>query len=109
MELATQKVRPHLKRYAEATETIVALNKSLVDYSGAAITNSVASARTGVLVGIGAAIVITLFVVGSITRPLAVAVGVLEHVAQGDLTHHGGGNVPRRGRPDARCTETHDG
>jgi hypothetical protein len=30
-------------------------------------------------------------------------------VAQGDLTHHGGGNVPRRGRPDARCTETHDG
>jgi methyl-accepting chemotaxis protein len=91
LELTRQKVRPALKKYAEATEAIVTFNKSLVDDSGALITASVASARTGVLVGIGAAILlailITLFVVGSITRPLATAVGLLEHVAQGDLTH----------------------
>ena len=37
-----------LKRYAEASQTIVDFNKSLVDDGGAAIQSSVASARTGV-------------------------------------------------------------
>jgi methyl-accepting chemotaxis protein len=83
-------VRPELKKYAETAQTIAEFNKALVDDSGAAIVASVSSARTGVLVGIGAAlvmaVVIALFVVGSITRPLAKAVGLLEYVAQGDLT-----------------------
>jgi len=80
LETATQKVRPELKKYAETAQTIAEFNKALVDDSGAAIVASVSSARTGVLVGIA------LFVVGSITRPLAKAVGLLEYVAQGDLT-----------------------
>ncbi len=90
LEMATQNVRPALTKYAEATQAIVDFNKSLVDDSGVAIGSSVASARVGVLIGIGAAILlaifITLFVVGSITRPLAKAVELLEYVAEGDLT-----------------------
>jgi methyl-accepting chemotaxis protein len=69
----------------------VEFNKSLVDDGGAAIQGSVAGARSGVLIGLGtailAAIVIALFVVRSITRPLAIAVGLVGNVALGDLSH----------------------
>jgi methyl-accepting chemotaxis protein len=90
LDLATQRVGPALKRYADSTEAIVSFNKSMVDESGAAISASVAAARTGVWAGIVASIVfacvIAVFVVRSITRPLATAVELLEHVAHGDLT-----------------------
>ena len=90
LEIANEKLRPSLKKFAEATEAIVTFNKSLSDDSGSTITASVSSARTGVWVGIAAAIVfavfIAVFVVRSITRPLTLAVRVLEHVATGDLT-----------------------
>ncbi len=89
LEMAAQKVRPALKKYAETAQAIVEFNKSLVDDHGTVIVASVSSARTGVLVGIGSAfliaVVIAVFVVGSITRPLAKAVDLLETVAQGDL------------------------
>jgi methyl-accepting chemotaxis protein len=92
LEIALQRVRPALNKYADATQAIVDFNKSLVDESGASIAASVASARVGVIVGIGVAIllatVITLFVVRSITRPLAKAVEMLDHIAEGDLTHN---------------------
>jgi methyl-accepting chemotaxis protein len=91
IEMAAGKVMPLQKKLAEAAQAIVDFNKSLTDESGQAIQTSVSSASTGVLIGIGAAILlavlITLFVVGSITRPLAVAVRFLEQVAEGDLRH----------------------
>jgi len=91
LETAMTQLRPLEKKYAESAQAIVEFNKSLTDDSGAAIQASVASARTGVLVGIGAAILaaalISVFVVKSITRPLAVAVGLVDHVAEGDLAH----------------------
>ncbi len=91
VELASAKVRPLLKKYAESAQAIVELNKSLVDEGGASIQASVASARMGVLAGLGAAIVtavlIGLFVVRSITRPLEAAAGLVGHVSEGDLTH----------------------
>ena len=90
LETAVQTVRPSLKKYADATQALVEFNKEHIDENGVAMTAAVDSARTGVWVGISAAIVfatfITIFVVRSITRPLATAVTVLQHVAQGDLT-----------------------
>jgi methyl-accepting chemotaxis protein len=91
LEMAAEKVRPTLKKYAEAAVSIVDLNRTLVDDGGAAIDAAVSSARFGVLVGIIAAmllaVLISILVVRSITLPLAKAVGFLEHVAEGDLTH----------------------
>jgi methyl-accepting chemotaxis protein len=91
LAIATETMPPLLKTYAESARAIVEFNKSLVDDGGAAIQGSVAGARSGVLIGLGlailAAIVIALFVVRSITRPLANAVGLVDKVASGDLTH----------------------
>jgi methyl-accepting chemotaxis protein len=91
LALATEQIPPLLNKFTEAAQAIVDFNKGLVDDSGASIQASVASARTGVLGGISAAIliaiVITIFVVRSITRPLATAVGLVDHVALGDLSH----------------------
>ena len=84
---------------------MVALSKSSADESATMIQASVSGARTGVLIGIGAAIVmaicISLFVVRSITRPLAAAVGLVDQVAQGDLARTRRGDFDRRTRPDA--------
>jgi methyl-accepting chemotaxis protein len=78
------------RKYAESAQAIVDYNKSLTDDSGASIEASVAGARTGVLAGIATAILMAIlvafFVVRSITRPLAVAVGVVDQVSQGDLS-----------------------
>jgi methyl-accepting chemotaxis protein len=91
LDMTTAKARPSLKKYAEAAQAIMELNKSLVDEGGVSIQTSVGSARTGVLAGIGiaivAAVIISLFVVKSITKPLAQAVGLLYQVAEGHLTH----------------------
>jgi methyl-accepting chemotaxis protein len=87
----TASVRPLLRKYAEAANLLADFQKTRVDESGLAIQASVGSARFGVLIGIGAAIlvaiVISLFVVRSITKPLSVAVGLVQHVSEGDLTH----------------------
>jgi methyl-accepting chemotaxis protein len=91
MEMLRTNLRPLQKTYAEATGNIVAYSKSQADDAGETIQVSVASTRTGVLVGITVALVlavmISLFVVRSITRPLATAVDLVDQVAQGDLTH----------------------
>jgi methyl-accepting chemotaxis protein len=90
VNMATHKVRPALTRYAEATDAIVLFNKFLVDESGSAITTAVSNAAAGVWTGIAAAVLaaafIAFFVVRSITRPLAIAVALLQHIANGDLT-----------------------
>jgi methyl-accepting chemotaxis protein len=91
LEMATAQVLPRQKKYAEAAQAIVEFNKSQTDESGVSIQAAVSSARGGVLIGIGAAILvavcITLLVVRSITTPLGNAVGFLEQVAEGDLRH----------------------
>ena len=91
LDIAAEKVPPTLKRYTEAAQAILDFNKSLVDDGGVSIQASISGARTGILVGLGAALLIALLialsVVRSITRPLSTAVGLLEHVAQGDLRH----------------------
>jgi len=90
-DIAVQRVPPLLRNFTEAAQAIVDLNKSVVDEAGASIQASITGARTGVMVGIASAILvallIALFVVRSITRPLAKAAGLVEQVAQGDLTH----------------------
>jgi methyl-accepting chemotaxis protein len=90
-DIIRTQARPLAKKYQDAAKNIVDFNKSSADEDGVAVDSSVSSARTGVLVGIACAIliaiVITLFVVRSITIPLAKAVGFLDQVAEGDLRH----------------------
>ena len=90
-DTAAEKVPPLLKKYTEAAQAIVDFNKSRVDDGGASIQSSISAASTGIMAGVALAVFIAaciaLFVVRSITRPLASAVGLLEHVAQGDLRH----------------------
>ena len=91
LQMVKTETRPLLKKYAEAAGAIVNLNKSGADEAGESIQASVVSAQLGVLLGIGAALVIavfiSIFVVRSITRPLAAANGIVATVAQGDLRH----------------------
>ncbi len=90
LEMASRQKALH-RTYLEAATNLVAFNKSQADDFSRAIQSAVGSARAGILLGLGAALVIaaviSLFVVRSITRPLATAVGLVEQVSQGDLTH----------------------
>jgi methyl-accepting chemotaxis protein len=90
-ELVGSQVQPAQKKYSEATQNIVTFNKSLADDAATSIEASVASTQSGVLVGISVALLIAILVsigvVRSITHPLAIAVGLVDQVAQGDLTH----------------------
>jgi methyl-accepting chemotaxis protein len=89
--LFNQQLRPSYQKYAEAADTLVAYNKAMADESGRQVQGSVSTARTGVLIGLIAALLtavcISLFVARGITQPLAVAVGLVGKVATGDLTH----------------------
>jgi methyl-accepting chemotaxis protein len=87
------KVKPLYRRYAEAAAAMVAYNKAQADDAGKQVEGSVSTAKTGVLAGLAvalaAALCISIFVAGSITRPLATAVDLVGKVATGDLTHKG--------------------
>ncbi len=91
LELAFTQTMPLQRKYAEVADALATLNKSLADEAGKTIHNDVSSARTGVLTGLVLAVLvaggISLFVVRSITRPLASAVELVGQVSQGDLTH----------------------
>jgi methyl-accepting chemotaxis protein len=88
-----REVKPLHRKYAEAAATMVAYNKAEADDSGKQVADSVSVAKTGVLAGLAAALAvascISLFVAGSITRPLATAVDLIGKVATGDLTYKG--------------------
>jgi methyl-accepting chemotaxis protein len=90
LELFDSQLRPLYNKYFQAVETIVSFNKASADEAGINIQGAVGSAQTGVLIGLGCALVlaicISLFVARSITRPLAVAVSLVGKVAEGDLT-----------------------
>jgi methyl-accepting chemotaxis protein len=90
LALLERRVGPLFQKYAEAAETMATYNKAAADESGKQIEGSVADARTGVLVGMVAALLvavcISLFVTRSLTRPLAQAGGLVERVAEGDVS-----------------------
>jgi len=83
-------VKPLYRRYLEAASTMMSASKTGADGASKVIIETDASARQGILLVVGASVIIAvfiaLFVVKSITRPLAVALGVIERVAEGDLT-----------------------
>jgi methyl-accepting chemotaxis protein len=89
--MMNQHLRPNLAKYLEAADAMVTLSKASSEEQAHNIQASVSGARMGILAGISIAILIaiaiSLFVVRSITKPLAVAVGLVEHVSAGDLTH----------------------
>ncbi len=89
--LVKERLLPANTKYMEAVGNAVSYNKAAADEDSHNIEAAVASSRTGVLLGLVVAIVvamgISLFVVRSISRPLATAVGLVGEVAQGDLTH----------------------
>lgn len=77
-------------RYMEAVSNMTSFNKSSADEDAKAIGSAVATSRSAILIGLGVAIMvaagITLFVVRSITRPLASTVELVQRVGGGDLT-----------------------
>ena len=90
MEMANRQ-KPLHRKYLEAAANLVAFNKSNADESSRVVENAVSTASVGIVAGIGTALLfavfIALFVVRSITRPLATAVSLVEQVSQGDLGH----------------------
>lgn len=90
-EIMRTQVAPLQKKYAEAADNIVSFNKSRADEAGESIQAATGSTRTGILIVLGIVVIIAVciavFVVRSITRPLATAVGLVNQVAEGDLAH----------------------
>lgn len=90
-DMIEQQVKPVHKKYDETALAMVNFNKNAADTSSKNVKEAASSARTGILVGLAAAlllsVVISLFVIRSITQPLATAAGLVEHVSQGDLSH----------------------
>jgi len=78
-------------RYMQAIANAVNFNKTTAESKVADVESAVSASRTGILAGLAialfAAVMVSLFVVRSITRPLAMAVDVVQRVGQGDLTH----------------------
>lgn len=91
VQLVHSQVKELQRRYIEAAGNLVAGNRASADEDARAVRAAVSSARTGVLAGIGiallASVCISFLVVRTITCPIAIAVGLVEHVAQGDLSH----------------------
>jgi methyl-accepting chemotaxis protein len=88
--LASQE-KPAFQKYFDATQAVVDLNKTGADEAGVQIMTAVSGAKTGLVIGLAIAMLlavgISLFVTRSITRPLGEAVGLVEKVCLGDLTH----------------------
>lgn len=89
-DLLRSRVNPAYKKYVADADALVAFKKQAGEDAGRTIQGEVSSAQSGVTVGmlIAAvlAVIIAIFVVRSITNPLAAAVELVGHVAEGDLT-----------------------
>jgi methyl-accepting chemotaxis protein len=91
MEMADRQLKPLHQKYLEAADNLVAMNKSTADEEARTVQSVVGGALTGILVGMGIALLmavgVSVLIMRSITRPLATAAGLVDQVAQGDLTH----------------------
>jgi methyl-accepting chemotaxis protein len=89
--LAQAELAPAHAKYVEAVDQAVTFNQELAGESGHAIEAATGGARTGIIIGLGLALVaavgISIFVTRSIARPLGTAVGLVNRVSQGDVTH----------------------
>lgn len=89
------KIRPGYEGFLAAVEALAAYNRTNGEEAGKHITASVASTQWGILIGVLLALVVAITVswVSNrvIVQPLTVAVGLVESVARGDLSH----DVPR--------------
>jgi methyl-accepting chemotaxis protein len=90
LEMLTKQVGPAYAKYAEDADKLGAYNEAAAKTASDSIESAVSAARTGIIIGLGIAILlaiaISVFVVRSITRPLGEAVGLVGKVATGDLT-----------------------
>ena len=89
-DLVHQELRPLFTKYMEAVENLVEVNRKAGEDAGNSIESSVTSGRSmiviALLVAVAVAVCIAIFVTRAITRPLAITVGLVDKVAQGDLT-----------------------
>ncbi len=90
-EAVKQRVNPAFAAYKEAAEALVVFKKSMGEQDGRNVQDDVSAARTGIPIGLAIAVVlaiaIAVFIIGSITKPLAKAVDLVSRVSEGDLTH----------------------
>jgi len=91
LEVFRTRLRPVHANYMAAAAKIAEFNHEVAAQATRSIENTASSARSGVVIGIACAliiaVVISMVVVRSITTPLGSAVGLLNQVALGDLTH----------------------
>jgi len=84
------KVKPLQDKYVAATVAEVEFNQGLAAESSKAVESSVSSARTGILIGLIAAIIvaccIAVFIVRGITTPLQELANRVKSIAGGDLS-----------------------
>jgi methyl-accepting chemotaxis protein len=77
-------------KYLQAADAEEAFNKTAADTAAKNITGDIDSAEDGVLIGLGAAMLVAIFisllVARSITRPLTITVDLVRKIADGDLT-----------------------
>jgi len=80
---------PLFEKVVGTQNDLVAVTKVLADNASTEAQGSVTSARSGILICLGLAVVIAigiaLFIIRSITRPLAIAVQTADRVAKGEL------------------------
>jgi methyl-accepting chemotaxis protein len=92
LELASGRLKEVETQYDEAADAEVKFNQAVAGEDSKSVNQVVSSARTGIvtslILGVTLAIGISVFVIRSLTKPLAQAVGFVNHVAQGDLGHH---------------------
>jgi len=85
------KLTPRFVAYRNAAETLVTLNEEISGGATKSIDGAVSSASRGILTGLVITLVLAIFisllVARSITRPLSVALRLVNQVAEGDLTH----------------------
>ena len=85
-----QRMIQHNATYMDAIANMTSFNRASADEDSREIAAAVATSRTAILIGLAAALIvavgITVFVVRSITRPLALTVDLVQRVGGGDLT-----------------------
>lgn len=90
LELAIRQ-RPLFLRYLEASTNLVNYNKARADRASRGVEGAVSRARMGIIVGLvialSMALLISILVAGSLTKPLAAAVKLVNQVSEGDLSN----------------------